>query len=64
MVSADETQTAGLVLRFDLGSINTNPNPDELTGPEIAMLTIYDPMHQTTALDVWRPDEGIFAASN
>lgn len=61
VVSADETEAAGLVIRFDLGSISTNPEKDELTGPEIAMLTIYDSMNQTTAWAVWRPGEGIFA---
>jgi hypothetical protein len=60
VMSADETQAAGLVIRFGLGSISTNPRAHEVPGPEIAMLTIYDSMYQTEAWDIWRPGEGIF----
>ena len=61
VISTEETAEVGLVINFGLGSIVTNPEPHELTGPEIAMLNIYDPMHQTTRLDVWRPGEDVFA---
>lgn len=44
-----------------LGAIIINPEPANLTGPEIAQLHIYDPMNQATRLMVWRPGEDTFA---
>lgn len=45
VTAAEERAGVGLVIQFALGSIVTNPEPGELTGPEIAMLNIYDPMY-------------------
>jgi len=59
--AAGESPEQGLVIRFDLGKIVTNPEPGDLSGPEIAQLHVYDPMYQTKSLAVWRPGEGTFA---
>jgi hypothetical protein len=61
VTSTEESVEAGLAIHFALGSIVTNPEPGELSGPEIAMLNIYDAMHQTTEWNVWRPGEDTFA---
>jgi hypothetical protein len=61
VTATEESADVGLAIHFGLGSIVTNPEPGELSGPEIAMLSIYDPMNQLTRLDVWRPGEGPFA---
>lgn len=57
----DESAAVGLLFRFGLGTIVTNPEPTDLTGQEIAMLNVYNPMQQTTELAVWRPGEAYFA---
>lgn len=51
----------GLLFRLGLGEVVTNPELIELSGPEIAMLSVYDPMWQTTELAVWRPGEDTLA---
>jgi len=60
-VATEESPDVGLVFRFGLGTIITNPEPTDVHGPEIAMLSVYDPMWQTTELAVWRPGEDTFA---
>ena len=61
VTAAEEGADVGLAIQFALGSIVTNPDPGDLSGPEIAMLNIRDSMHQTTRWDLWRPGEGPFA---
>lgn len=58
---AEESHEVGLAIRFGLGSITTNPEPHELSGPEIANLTIYDPAYDRNEWMVWRPGEDVFA---
>lgn len=64
VTSTEESADVGLAIHFALGSIVTNPEPGELGGPEIAMLSIYDSMDDTRRLVVWRPGEGPFADRN
>jgi hypothetical protein len=64
VVEAEESSAVGLLFRFGLGDVVTNPELTELSGPEIAMLSVYDPMWQTTELEVWRPGEDTFAGLN
>ena len=61
VVATEESPGVGLVLRFRLGLIITNPEPSELSGPEIAQLSVYVELQQTTEWSVWRPGEGTFA---
>jgi hypothetical protein len=61
VIAADESPDVGLVIRFDLGAIVTNPEPTDFSGPEIAQLHVFDPMELTTSLMVWRPGEDAFA---
>jgi hypothetical protein len=42
VTAASESQTDGLVLRFDPDSLSVNPEPSDLRGPEIAMLSMND----------------------
>jgi hypothetical protein len=58
-----ESPQEGLTLGFGLGSITTNPEPTDLSGPEVAQLAIYDPMNQIRQLAVWRAGEAPFAGS-
>jgi hypothetical protein len=51
-----ESTTEGLILCFDLGELQVNPEPSQLTGPEIAMY-----QSGSAELMVWRPGEGPFA---
>lgn len=61
VLSVEESRTAGLVIRFGLGEIVTNPTTLDLQGPEIAQLQVYEGPFQQTGLIVWRPGEGVFA---
>jgi hypothetical protein len=61
VTATEESPEAGLVIRFALGEIVTNPEPTDLGGPEIAQLHVYDPQEQATRLMVWRPGEDNFA---
>jgi hypothetical protein len=61
--SVDESPNDGLVIAFGLGSIVINPEPSELSGPEIAQLAIHDPMAQLSHVAVWRPGEEPFIGS-
>jgi hypothetical protein len=61
VAAVEESQSDGLVLRFALGSITTNPELGDLSGPEIAQLAVYDPMEQLAHLAVWRVGEGPFS---
>jgi hypothetical protein len=64
VTSTEESPERGLVIRFGLGEIVTNPEPADLGGPEIAQLDVYDPMEQVIRLMVWRPGEDVFVGSN
>ncbi|MFE3193695.1 hypothetical protein ACFXHA_32165 [Nocardia sp. NPDC059240] len=57
VTSVDEAVGTGLVLRFALGAVTIDPTPDEVEGPEIAMLAGFP----DEAWDLWRPGENIFA---
>jgi hypothetical protein len=60
VLATTEAAEVGLVVEFDSGSIVINPEPTELRGPEIAQLSAYDPMWQTSTLAIWRPGEDPF----
>lgn len=61
VVSTDESPEVGLVIRFGLGEIVTNPASTDLGGPEIAQLQVHQDSFRDEAWEVWRPGEGIFA---
>ena len=58
VTAASESATDGLVLRFDDDSLVVNPEPTDLSGPEIAMLNMHD---AEGTWEVWRRGEGPFA---
>jgi hypothetical protein len=62
VLSTEESTELGLVIRFGLGEIVTNPEPTDLGGPEIAMLQVHADSFRPEAWEVWRPGEGVFAA--
>ncbi len=41
VTSVEESAEAGLVIRFGLGEIVTNPAPTDVAGPEIAQLQVH-----------------------
>lgn len=59
----EASRQAGVVLAFGLGRVVTNPHPGEVHGPEIAQLSVYDPMYQRSHLEVWRVGEGPFSGT-
>ncbi|MER7470723.1 hypothetical protein [Micromonospora sp. NPDC000018] len=61
VTSAEESPEAGLVIRFGLGEIVTNPAATDLGGPEIAQLQIHEGPLRDAAWAVWRPGEDVFA---
>jgi len=61
VVAAEESPEAGIVIRFGLGEIVINPEPTDLSGPEIADLMVHEGPFQDAALTVWRPGEDVFA---
>jgi hypothetical protein len=61
VTAVDESPGEGLTLTFGLGSITTNPEPTDLSGPEVAQLAIYDPMYQVRHLAVWQAARAPFA---
>lgn len=61
VTSTEESAEAGLVIRFGLGEIVTNPEPGDLSGPEIARLQLHEAPFRDGAWEVWRPGEGVFA---
>lgn len=61
VTGVDESPGEGLTLTFGLGSVTTNPEPTELSGPEVAQLAIYDPMYQRSHLAVWQAGQPPFA---
>ncbi|HSE43819.1 MAG TPA: hypothetical protein VLA89_00665 [Gemmatimonadales bacterium] len=61
VLSTDESPEAGLVIRFGLGEIVINPVPNDLDGPEIALLQVHPDSFRDAAWAVWRPGEGTFA---
>jgi hypothetical protein len=61
VVAADESPETGLVIRFDLGQIVTNPEPADLIGAGIAQLQVHEKPFQAASFTVWRPGEDVFA---
>ena len=61
VMSTEESAEAGLVIRFGLGEVVTNPEPTDLSGPEIAQLQLHEGPFRDAAWTVWRPGEGLFA---
>lgn len=61
VLSTGESPEVGLVIRFGLGEIVTNPVPTDLSGPEIAQLQLHQDSFRDEAWTVWRPGEGVFA---
>jgi len=61
VISTEESPESGLVIRFGLGEIVTNPAPADLGGPEIAQLQVHEDSFRDAAWAVWRPGEDIFA---
>jgi hypothetical protein len=61
VVLVQESHETGLVIRFGLGEIVTNPAKTDLRGPEIAQLQVHEGPFQDAAWMVWRPGEDIFA---
>jgi len=61
VIATQESADAGLVIRFESGEIVANPEPADLGGPEIAMLTLEEGPFRDAAWMVWRPGEGVFA---
>jgi hypothetical protein len=59
--STEESPGAGLVIRFGLGEIVTNPEPTDLAGPEIAMLQVHEDAFREASWGVWRPGERVFS---
>lgn len=57
MVSGTESESAGLSIVFDEGSLTLNPATAELVGPEIAMLHV---LGEPGDWMVWRPGEKPF----
>ncbi|MGH3118896.1 MAG: hypothetical protein ACRDQ2_17635, partial [Gaiellales bacterium] len=58
--AVEESPESGLVIRFGLGEIVTNPASTELGGPEIAQLQLHADSFRETSLMVWRPGEDGF----
>lgn len=59
VVAANESAGSGLVVRFEGdASLVVNPEPQELQGPEIALLHLNG---DDRSWMVWRPGEGCFA---
>lgn len=61
VIAVEASNTAGLVLRFELGEIVTNPEATDLNSPEIAQLQISEGPFRDSAWMVWRPGEDVFA---
>lgn len=61
VLSVEESHAAGLVIRFGLGEIITNPTAIDLHGPEIAQLKVCEGPFQQAGWMVWRPGEDVFA---
>jgi hypothetical protein len=61
VLSTDESPVLGLVIRFGLGEVVTNPVPTDLDGPEIAQLQVHQDSFLDESWTVWRPGEGIFS---
>ena len=56
VTGAQDDPAVGLVLAFGARSVVVNPRPEELVGPEIAMVQL-----PSGEWDVWRPGESTFS---
>jgi hypothetical protein len=54
VIATQESSEAGLVIRFALGEVVVNPEPTDLSGPEIAMLQVHADSFRDTSWAVWR----------
>lgn len=61
VTAVEASPEAGLVIRFGLGEIVTNPEPTDPDGPEIAQLQLRGDSIRDEAWMVWRLGEDIFA---
>lgn len=61
VIETEESQEAGLVIRFALGEVTINPEPTELSGAEIATLQVHADAFRDASWTVWRPGEDVFA---
>ena len=61
VLSVEESSESGLVIRFGLGEIVTNPAATDLSGAEIAMLNVHEDSFRDAAWEIWRPGDPIFA---
>ena len=61
VIETEESPEAGLVVRFGLGEVVINPEPTDLSGPEIAMLQVHEDAFRDASWIVWRPGEDVFA---
>lgn len=61
VTATGESVETGLVIQFGSAELVTNPDPSELCGPEIAMLTVDEGPFQAAGWAVWRPGEDTFA---
>src|SRR5215212_2716829 len=59
VLSTEESSEVGLVIRFGLDEIGTNPEPADLGGPEIAMLQVHADSFRSNAWQVWEPGKGV-----
>jgi hypothetical protein len=64
VIETEESSEAGLVIRFGLGEVVINPEPSDLSGPEIAVLEVNADAFRDASLAVWRPGEDVFASRN
>jgi len=64
VIETEESPVAGMVIRFGLGEVVINPEPTDLSGPEIAMLQVHADAFRDASRAVWRPGEHVFANRN
>ena len=62
VIETEESSEAGLVIRFQLGEVVINPEPADLSGPEIAVLQVHADAFREASWIVWRPGEDVFAS--
>lgn len=55
VIETEESQEAGLVIRFGLGEVVITPEATDLSGPEIAMLQVHADAFRDASWTVWRP---------
>jgi hypothetical protein len=61
VIETEESSQAGLAIRFGLADVIIDPEPTDLSGPEIAMLQVHADSFRDASWAVWRPGEHVFA---